>query len=107
MLKAKKYQIDSIQLRLNIDSTFEVSNLPDCISNSSGDPRAGLLLNASGNWSIYKLGDTWKMKMTFSKSKMFDKDTFLDFDILLLDKKLMLSQFIGDPDQADMLEFER
>ena len=107
MLKAKKYQIDSIQLTLKSDSTFLALNLPDCINKPSGDTRTRLLLNASGHWTIYKFGDTWKMQMTFDKNKMLDKNAYLDFDILFLDKKLMLSHFIGDPDQADLLEFER
>jgi hypothetical protein len=107
LLKDKKYHLDSAKLVLNKDSTFEFYNLPDCINSPLGDPIKGKLGNAKGKWNIYHFGDKWKIQMAFEENELFDKKTFLDFDIVLVGSKFRIWQYIGDPDQADVLEFEK
>lgn len=107
LLKEKKYSSDSVNLVLHKDSTFEFQNLPDCINSPFGDPTKGRLGDAKGKWNVYRFGDKWKLQMAFDKSELFNEKTFLEFDIAIVGSKLQIWQYIGDPDQADVLQFEK
>jgi hypothetical protein len=107
MLKNKKYRQDSLSLVLKPDSTFTGTNFPDCIDNLSGDPVKGLLSNGTGRWSVYQSGKYWKLRLDFEKSQTFSERTFLDFDISLDGSTVRLTEYMGDPDNVDILEYEK
>jgi hypothetical protein len=107
MLKNKRYKQDTLLLVLKPDSTFTGINFPDCIDNLSGDPVKGLLSNGSGLWAVYQSGKYWKLRLDFEKNQTFSDKTFLDFDISLDGTSTRLSEYLGDPDNVDILEYER
>lgn len=107
MIKNKKYVVDTMQLALYPNATFKATNFPDCITTSAGDPVNQVLANGSGTWEIYKFGDFWKLRLDFQKDSVFKDKAFCDFDIYYNKSTLKISEFIGDPDSADILEFEK
>jgi len=109
LLTQKGYNIDSIYMQLNKDSTFEAVNLPDCIPDEFGKPKKGALINAQGKWSIAKPGKSLALEMSFDKGLLFNKPTYITFNLYKITAtgKLMIGCFLGDPDSAEMLAFER
>ena len=107
MIKNKKYVVDTIHLTLYSNATFKATHFPDCIVPLSGEPVNHVSADGSGTWEIHKEGDFWKLRLDFKTSPVFIEKTFCDFDISSNKSTLILSEFIGDPDSVDILEFEK
>ncbi|MFT3823796.1 MAG: hypothetical protein QM731_07735 [Chitinophagaceae bacterium] len=107
MLKKKEYKSGGVKLTLRSDSSFEFMNLPDCINSPSGDIVNRKSGNANGKWNVYSVKDRWELQMAFNEGELFPKKTFLSFEISQSGRDIKLWQYIGDPDMAEVLEFER
>jgi hypothetical protein len=103
LLDKKKYVRDSVYLILQADSAFHV-RLPDCLDAAA---KGGLIWDAIGAWRLHKNGETWKLGMAFEKGRLFRYRTFTDFDIRVLDSVLILSRYIGNPDEGEILTFRK
>lgn len=104
MLVKKNYVRDSIYIVLRDDSVFKAYHLPDCMD-AAGN--GGLLLDAVGTWKLHLNGNDWKLSMAFEKGRLFRHKTFTDFDILVKDSVLTLFRYIGDPEEAEALQFRK
>jgi hypothetical protein len=107
MIKREKYKIDSVKLILGKDSTFEAVNLPDCLSDQFGEAVKHQLLSATGSWGVEKIGNEWKMSMEFNKGQLFKEKSTFDFDLYHSGKTILMSTYLGDPDEVKLLEFEK
>jgi hypothetical protein len=108
MIKSEDYMIDSIKLILHKDSTFEAFNLPDCLGDEFGHPIKHLLLPAKGRWRLSKITELWHMELDFDKGLLYKKGmTIIYPDLYLSGKTILMPTFVGDPDEAKYLEFEK
>jgi len=107
MIKREKYRMDSVKLILGKDSTFEAVNLPDCLSDQFGEPVKHQLLAATGNWRVEKTGKEWKMIMEFNKGRLFKERSGFEFDLYHSGNSILMSTYLGDPDEVKLLEFEK
>lgn len=107
MLRGKNYTIDSVRLILHADSTFELTNTPDCINDPAGKSKDQLLESTKGSWTTQIMRNQWMLVMTFDQGKIFESKTRMNFEIRSIDSTLTISYFIGDPDQGDILMFKK
>lgn len=107
MVRERNYEVDTIQLILNSDSTFEAINIPDCFADPFGKPINKRLVNAHGLWAINKIQNEYLLALRFYKGDLFKENEGYGFEMYMRDTSLFAFQYVGDPDQADMLEFQK
>jgi hypothetical protein len=105
MMRNMGYPMDSVHLVLHADSTFAVDHLPDCIEDEFGRTLHKQLLVGEGRWKVYEFGGVWKLVLDFTRPGLSGHELFLDMDIFRDGPKLIVSQYIGDPDEVKVLEF--
>lgn len=107
MVRERNYVVDTIQLILNSDSTFEAINIPDCFADPFGKPINKQLVNAHGRWAINKVQNKYLLALRFDKGDLFKENEGYGFEMYKRDTSIFAFQYVGDPDQADMLEFRK
>jgi len=107
MVRERNYVVDTIQLLLNSDSTFKAINIPDCFADPFGKPVNKRLVNAQGQWQVSKIKDKYLLMLRFDKGDLFKKNEGFGFEMYKRDTSIFAFQYVGDPDQADMLEFRK
>ena len=107
MVREREYSVDTIELQLNKDSTFEAVNIPDCFADPFGKPVHKRLVNGHGKWEINKVQDKYLLGLRFKKGDMFKENQGYSFEMYKRDTSIFAFQYIGDPDQADILEFRK
>jgi len=112
MVKERNYAVDSIKLLINNDSTFEAINIPDCFAEPLGRPLRRKLVNAKGKWKISNVKDSegrakYLLSLYFTKGDLFKEPEAYAFEMYKRNSSIFAFQYVGDPDQADMLEFRK
>ncbi|TKK64115.1 hypothetical protein FC093_23295 [Ilyomonas limi] len=107
LLKQRKYKVDSMSLVFRNDSTFVITNLPDCINDGFGESIDGKLYKVAGKWSVQKNKRDWEIEMAFDKNELFQAKTYMNFDIAITDSIYQLYWYLGDPDDAEPITFEK
>ena len=60
-----------------------------------------------GDGRSIKIGGVWKLVLDFTRPGLYGHELFLDMDIFRDGPKLIVSQYIGDPDEVKVLEFTK
>lgn len=63
--------------------------------------------NATGKWEVPKNKERWEVEMAFDKSKLFTVKTYMNFDIAIIDSTYHLYIYLGDPDEGEIIMFEK
>lgn len=103
----KGYERKNIILHLNENETFEIINLPNYIYNINSTKEK--FINTNGTWDIVKdyNNRNWCLKLNFNKSLWFENGMSTLYDLYLQNNKLIIWNFIGDPDVGERFLYKK
>ena len=107
MVQERNYAVDTIQLLLYKDSTFKAINIPDCFADPFGKPVHKRLVDAHGKWEVNNIKGKYSLTLRFDKGELFKENEGYSFEMYKRDTSIFAFQYVGDPDQADILEFRK
>ena len=101
------FERKKIELDLNENGTFEITNLPSYIN--VFDQTDEKFVNTSGKWKIGKdfKGEKWVLNMRFDKSNLYENGMSTSYDLYLQDDGIIIWYFIGDPDSGERFLYRK
>jgi hypothetical protein len=101
----KQYIIkdQKVELVLNDNGKCHAINFPDFINDGFGKSINGKLINGTGKWTIKPENNTWVLDLEFDNGGLISSS----FGLFKKNSELVIWRFIGDPDQADRLMFNK
>lgn len=107
LIEQKKYERKKIELKLNSNGTFEITNLPNFVN--VFDKTTEKYINTIGTWKIGKdfKEDNWVLNMSFEKSNLYENGMSISYDLYLQDEAIIIWEFIGDPDSGERFLYRK
>lgn len=96
------YALVDIVIYLMDDGSFQVTNMPDWWQDITGESN-GTFGSFQGAWNVAKAQEWWELELDF------DADGITDMSLILVGQEApyYLWRYIGDPDEGDVMIFER
>ena len=107
LMRNMGYPMDSVRMDLHGDSTFTIEHLPDCVEDQFGNTVYKQLFAGAGKWTVYQFGGTWTLRLDFERACSAGRGLSLDMNVYRDGGRLIVSQYIGDPDAVKVLELYR
>ena len=103
------YESDkTIELKLLENNYFEIENFPEFadVFNESGNKKYH---NLTGKWKVEKDFNNkyWVLSLNFDHSEFYNQGMNINYDLFLKNNKLIIWNFIGDPDSGERFLFEK
>ena len=101
------FERKKIELNLNKNGTFEITNLPNYIN--VFDQTDEKFVSTSGKWEIGKdfKGEKWVLNMRFDKSNLYENGMSTSYDLYLQNDGIIIWYFIGDPDSGERFLYRK
>ena len=107
LIEQKKYEKKKVELKLNSNGTFEITNLPNFVN--VFDETTEKNINTIGTWKIGKdfKEENWVLNMSFIKSNLYENGMSMSYDLYLQDETIIIWEIIGDPDSGERFLYRR
>jgi hypothetical protein len=107
LFQEKGYEKKKVELKLNNNGTFELINLPNFVDEFT--PSSKKYANKEGTWKIKKdINEKyWVLSLNFNISDTFPNGMFTSYDLYLQKNKIIIWNFIGDPDSGERFLYEK
>lgn len=99
------YRISAHTLTFRQDGTFKMTNMPDWWLNF-GDSSGGFY-SGSGTWKIDRVNDKWAVDVHFTSFSSYQNGFGTSFGLSGQKPPCRIYVRVGDPDDADLMVFER
>lgn len=86
---------------------FHARNIPDFVLDGFGKSPKGKMHDANGKWEVIHSVDRWKLALTFNPGELYINRSCIAYNLYLQNGKLILWDFIGDPDEGCRLLYKR
>jgi hypothetical protein len=107
LIERKGYEKKKIELKINENGTFEITNLPNFIN--VFDQTTDKNVDTSGTWEIEKdyKDENWVLKMRFNQSNLYEKGMTTWYDLYLQEDGIIIWNFTGDPDSGERFLYRK